>query len=226
MAVAFRSKSEVEGSGSNPTPTEPAGTIQGDVLYALFYSGSAGGAPSLPTGWTQLDTGTNASFDWKIGRVVRGASAPSFAFTMSNPPGFRGVVVVCVSGADTTTPESASTYGTSASVANIDPPAVTPAHNDCIIIAGGTNWNGAPGGGYSTPANYTMRTANASGTGFAIVTRVLSGGSGSSENPAAITGATAAQTHAFSIAVRPLAAAASLVVPLRPERGLLMRGRR
>lgn len=198
------------------------------MLYALFYCDNNGGTGGLPAGWTQLDTGSNASFNWKLGRIVRGGSAPSYAFTMTNPPSFRGVFVVCFSGADNATPESNATYGTSASVANIDPPAVTPAHADCMILAGGTNWNGAPGGGYVVPASYTARSNNTSGAGSLLITRLLSGGSGAPENPGAITGATAAQTHAFTIAVRPAAAAGGAQVPSvrRAHRALIMRGRR
>src|SRR4051812_37449123 len=97
MAATFRSKNEITGSGTSPTPTEPAGATAGDALIALYVTAS-GAAPALPAGWTNLyGATTQGSMVFIVGYVIRGGSAPSYAFTHTGSV-YREVHVLCLQG--------------------------------------------------------------------------------------------------------------------------------
>jgi hypothetical protein len=182
VAVTFRSKSEITGSGTSPTPTEPAGATAGDALIALYLT-DAGAAPTLPGGWTSLYNGTQGTVTWRVGYIIRGGSAPSYAFTHTGSV-YREVHVVCLQGAATLTLDSQSATGTSGtSTHNPDPPSTTAVQTTSLAVAGGINYGAV--GAWSASAGYTIRSLNSGGIDGAIETKSLS--ASGAENPAAMT---------------------------------------
>src|SRR3990167_7393137 len=59
-AVTFRSTSTNNGSGTTLVVAEPAGAAENDILIAIMVGG-AGATHGLPSGWTQLYSGTLTS---------------------------------------------------------------------------------------------------------------------------------------------------------------------
>lgn len=217
MAAAFRAQSffTTIASGTTTTgtePTVPSATVQDDFIFAeLIVEGN--GAITAPTGWTTLWTGAaSTAFQYWAGWIVRGASAPSYVWTHSNQS-YRELHITSCSGVDTTTPVNQSANTTPASVSrstNPDPPSVTPTVSNALIICGGFHWSGAQTT-WAAPTNYTLRsdTATANDDGC-VATRVLSGGSGSAEDPGGFNGGSAVsdQCWAFTIALAPSGGAA------------------
>jgi hypothetical protein len=91
MAVAYRSGSHITPAAatSPATGTEPTGTVQDDYMLALFIteSGVGGADLSRPTGWSNPDSepalgyAATGNVFMELAGIVRGVSAPSFAFT-------------------------------------------------------------------------------------------------------------------------------------------------
>src|SRR5436189_5999133 len=78
---------------NNITLTEPAGVRQGDLLVAcISHRAAAVTNFTLPAGWTLVDqsttsstlTTTSAVASGVMAYIIRGATAPSFAFTRAS----------------------------------------------------------------------------------------------------------------------------------------------
>lgn len=191
MAAAYRSAASSVASTANASVTEPAGAVSGDVFYGLLVVDTRTSVCTLPTGWSSLNTGQSPSagssgFIYNLGRIVRTGSAPSF--TCTNPARYREWHVICVSGADTTTPEDASSYLTAATVNpyNPNPPSATAVGSDDLGIAAGVGWQGSASA-WTAPAGYTVRSDNTAGNDGILATKALS--ASGAEDPAAFSGA-------------------------------------
>jgi hypothetical protein len=188
MAVTFRSKSPVfNTNGTSPTATEPAGAASGDALLAL-YATASGASPTLPAGWTTLyGPTTQGGVVFRVGYLIRGGSAPSYAFTHTGSV-YRELHVLCFQGAAAITLDSQSSAGATGSTVshNPDPPATTAVASSSLAVAGGINWGGSVSG-WSGGAGYTVRSDNTAGNDCVIVDKSLA--APGSENPAAFSGA-------------------------------------
>jgi hypothetical protein len=115
-------------SGSN-TGTEPTGVVPGDFLIAIISGNSGGGAPIGPVGWTKiLSDRTSSPLFVNVWFIVRGTSAPSYAWTQVNTASDLDIVAYrgCKSVANIT--------GQSASGSAVAP-SVTTTVNDCVLLA-------------------------------------------------------------------------------------------
>lgn len=195
--AAFRSASffTTSTTGTTTTGTEPAGTVQNDVMVAALAVENAA-TITLPTGWSVLYTASSGTaFSYWLGYILRGASAPSFAWTHANEA-YRELHILSFSAVDTTTPVDASADGgASAGTAPPDPPAATPTGGltDDMAIAVGMHWSGSPAGGWVAPTGYTLRSDNTVGNDVAVATKQLT--LSSAEDPAAFTVGTTLVTN-------------------------------
>lgn len=193
MAVAFRAASTAGyGNGANALAgTEPAGTVQNDVLLAqLIVNATSGSAPSLPALWTPIFSGLTAAggaahFYYLVALIVRGASAPALGFTTGATSAYRELNILGFSGCDTTTPLDASANGTPVNAVNPDPPAVTAVSSAAMAVCLGAQWNGSTTS-WTAPAGYTRRSLNNAGNDSTIGTKLLS--VSGAEDPAAWSG--------------------------------------
>lgn len=142
MAVAVRSTSNgPTGSGTNSTFTAPSGIQDGDILLAVFRTGStAAPAVTPPAGFTQL-TGFPVSVSdaspfvselhayWKL------ASGESGDYTFSHSAAFRGGMLYCISGAASSpfspNPSVNSGTGTSSTALGV----TTTVDNSLVVFA-------------------------------------------------------------------------------------------
>ena len=186
------------GTGNGITPTEAGGLAQNDVITALFTCAGTQ-TPSLPSGWTQLlsgTVGTTADFKYVLGRVVRGASAPSYAFTMTGSA-FRQVTLWAIRDQDRVTFENdiESTVGAGL---NPNPPLATGGEVGGIAVALGVNYSGA--NPWGLPAGFT-RLGNAGnsdiGAGYKAIT--VAG----NEDPASFSGPASNDWVAITILHKP-----------------------
>jgi hypothetical protein len=167
-APVYQTASTSVGSTQNCNPGEPSGTAQGNVLVGgtvVAYT-APGDAPTLPSGWSSLYSGTSASnkFYWVVGYIVRGSSAASTTFTNINGS-YRECWIMRISGANSSPIDSQSSSGsTSATQSTPTPPptTATSACNTslCLAIAGGVHWQGSDVGGWAL-SGYTVRSDNA-----------------------------------------------------------------
>ena len=113
-------------------------------------------------------------------------------------------------GQDTSTPIDVTTTTATGSSTNPDPPSITPTSNDCMILAmSGSGVNDTTPGtitSYTTASNATRADDNP--MSVALAYRLLSGGAGSGENPAAWSGWSTGAWVSATVAIRPAAAAA------------------
>ncbi|HSX06189.1 MAG TPA: hypothetical protein VLG92_00525 [Candidatus Saccharimonadia bacterium] len=184
-AITFRNETHSIATSTQPTGVEPTGTVQGDVLVALFeVQGST--TYTAPAGWTTIFSGTSFSgqFKYYLGYVVRGASPPNLTWSYTGSA-YRELYIVGFSGCDTSNPIDASAQIPSASAANAnpDPPAVTAISSAAMALAIGDNWTGSNAGGWTPPTGYTLVTNNANGNDCGISTKLLS--ASGTENPGA-----------------------------------------
>lgn len=183
MAVTFRSKNEVVGTGTSPTVTEPASAASGDMLLA-FYLTTNTGAPTLPAGWTSIYNGSSTNTAWRVGYISRGGSAPSYAFTHTGNI-YREAHVMCVQGATTITFDAQSTTGSVVTSSSLgpNPTAVVAVAASSLAVAGGFNFGTS--GTWTAPSGYTLRTLNTGGIDVVMATKSLA--ASGSEDPAVFT---------------------------------------
>src|SRR5690242_12514268 len=100
MAITFVAQAHSD----TGTGTEPSGAASGDYIFALVTSGSSS-SHSNPGGWTQIGTSVVVgSTKVSLWSIVRGGSAPSYAFGPTSVP---EVETVAYRGADPTLNASA-----------------------------------------------------------------------------------------------------------------------
>lgn len=196
MAVTYSTRNDYTNTGGSPTVSEPAGAASGNALLGVYIC-DAGGAPTLPTGWTSLYNGTQGSVTWRVGYIIRGGSAPSYTFTHTGSIYYELSVQLFV-GAAAITLDSQSASGTTGNSATLpNPPATTAVASTSLAVCSGLNyggWSGAP----VAPTGYTLRYG-AGGLDFATATKALA--AAGSEDPAAFGGTLASGDwwHGFTI---------------------------
>jgi hypothetical protein len=215
MAVAFQTKSETVASTANASVTEPSGTTTNDFLLGLFVIENNATAFTAPASWTQLFTGSSTgsgagSFGYWLGWIVRGGSAPSYAFTHAAI--YREWHVLRFNGNDAASPidSSANVASSTLNPYNPDPPSTTAVDSAALAVAGGVGWAGSSAGW--AHAVYTMRTRNTAGDDAMMATRQLA--ASGAENPAAFSGATAGSVPgwAFTLTIKPAGAGGAVTV--------------
>lgn len=224
MAIAFRAESHTGGTlNVNPTGTEPTGTVQNDILVALFGGNELNAtAPTAPSGWTTLANNSinlvaSDWLSWNLAWIRRGASAPALGWT-GGAAGYSELIIFCFSGVDTTTAiDSQSSTGGTGNTAghNSDPPATTAVSSSAMAVCCGVMWQGNVSG-YGAPTGYTIPYTGA-GEVSAFAYRLLS--SSGVDNPGAFSGVSsggADHTYwdGFTVTLKP--AAAGVVVDVIP----------
>lgn len=168
---------------------------QDDVAVCWYYVRDGTGITfTEPASVTQrTDTGTSTNGKIFVGHRVLQTGDTTFGWTASGPAGgatgdttiwgmsvFRGV--------DTTTPFDVADAGpNTTSGINPDPAAITPTNaNTCIVCIFGKNDDYTS---ITDPTNYSAGSQGSSTSGAdgsaALAYRILTGGAGASENPAA-----------------------------------------
>jgi hypothetical protein len=189
-----RSKAADIGLAANPTSTEPVGASIGDVLLAMIHS-EDGTAPTPPTGWTSLYSGSRAhgggdTMLWNVAWIKRGASAPSLAWTTTS--GYNEITTVCVQDSDGTIAAQSATGGDAESNTHLpDPPSVGVPTNNNLTVCGGMTWQGAAAGGWGPPTGYTNQGDTNTGTCSCMASKA--GVAAGTENPGVFTNG---DTHA------------------------------
>lgn len=143
-------------SAATMTLTKPAGTVSGDVLYAVFLQDS-GALPSL-AGWTQLATlnTTTNGFPCTILRKVAGGSEPS-SYVFSTGATTANATMICLTGVNAT-PEDATTTSARGTTATITYPSITAATVNDGHLAIACNFNALA----SLPTGYSALRSSAS----------------------------------------------------------------
>jgi hypothetical protein len=187
VAIALRAASAVQsGTPGSTTVTgvEPTGTVQDDVIWALWICDTAAGTQtiSLPTGgtpaWTQVASrSAGLNFRLALGYVVRGASAPALGFTMSNLAGYFELFMWSLSGCDTAAVvDNAGTPNDAASSASApDPPSATVATATDWALTVMAHWGGSPAGSWTAPTGYTLVSVAPAGGAGGVASKALSG---------------------------------------------------
>lgn len=167
-------RSEVVGTGTSPTLSEPAAAKNGDVLFAFALS-SAAGAVTRPAGWTPLYAAATANVAWDVSWIRRGETAPSLTWGLTGSV-YREIYVVCLqstAGIITLAAQSASgTTGNSALVGP-DPPPATPTAPTSLALCMGFHFDGSVTSAWAC-AGYTAQTVNALGDDGCLFSKALS----------------------------------------------------
>lgn len=185
--VTFRSAATlVSGTGTSVTGTEPTSAASGDALVALYIV-DKGFSPALPASWISLYTVASASqFDVKVGYIIRGAGAPSYAFTHTGSH-FRELYLMALqgSGGPVTFDSQSSAGSTYTSNATPNPPSTTALASSSLAVAVWAHWHGSTGTGWAL-STYTVRVgAGAGGPDAGMATKSLA--APGAEDPAQVT---------------------------------------
>lgn len=159
-------------SSASATCAKPTGTASGDLLVAIV--GAVGGAPSL-AGWDSRAAANNSGFYFEsvFTRVAGGSEPADYTFSA---PAVEGVIILRLSGADTSTiidgTATTSTNGTAGSITttadgsmlvmgSVGTGAITP---DAGMVEADESGPGATYNLYVNAATETRATAGATGT--------------------------------------------------------------
>jgi hypothetical protein len=195
-----------------------------DIVVVIFgYGANANITPTLTvqtTGYTYVDV-TQRANDTRdaVGRMaykVMGSTPDTSVVTdgPNNAAYGGGAAVQVWRYVDTSSPTTGTGSGTSGLNANHgDPPAVTPAVNNAVIVCGMTGSTATTAADTKTgPTNYTTYEVKTRGDGtgsdcyISINARILSGGSGASQDPGAYSGGTTSTSDgwtAFTVGLAP-----------------------
>ena len=174
------------------------GLAQNDIL--LVFNVSSAGTPAAPSGYTSVNGSTSVYY-----KIQTSTPDTSVSFWDSGGNGDAAAALgIAFRGVSTTTPlDVTSTTSTS-----IDPPSITPASNDCCILVFTLSAvvDGSPGtiSGYAHPTPHTI-TADDSAADITVAMgyRILTGGAGVPENPAAWSDLSSNLPGSRTIALRP-----------------------
>jgi hypothetical protein len=189
MAAALRSVSSANNFAASSTLTfsEPSGAQPGDILFLFVYNASTT-IPTLPTGWTLLQTSGTTGKTFRLGYIVRGASAPSLIAGIDSSAGGGGDML-CISGATATGVVVSS--ATTANTATPDPPAVTATSDGGFTVGCATH--NAGGGTWTVSAPYAwVGTGNG---GYGAVEYRAAAPTGSNDPPSMTPTAGVATSH-------------------------------
>lgn len=230
MALSLRGTA-VSGTGAaDPTCTLPVGTATDDVVYFAVHTqhNSDFDLSMITTGYTELaDLFQDDTTDSSLGvfRKIMGATPDS---TAQAETGAAFAVAVCMvwTGADTTTPEDATT--TTAGAINggtPNPPSITTVTANAIVLAiGGSSEADAV---TNPPTGYSNLVDLQSGTANVMMSSKLVASPGA-EDPgtyADVSGTTADAWTAATVAIRPAASTTTRGMPFG-HRGTAFNGGR
>lgn len=208
MAITFVGSASASAiNGGNANVTLPAGMQQNDLVLLGCCNG--GSTPSLPTGYTNLQAAFSANLGYRACRKFMGASPDTTVIaggSGSATDATAGVVLV-FRGVDLTTPLDV-TFAFDSNVSGApDAPSITPTSADCAIaIFGMSATNDTTPGtvtNYTNPTPFTATGNDNNPVTAAGAYRLLSGGAGVAQDPAAWSSWTSGAWRAFTIALRP-----------------------
>lgn len=215
MAVAFRSESHDLANSTSATGTEPAGAASGDFILGLYVVNSPGSISTIPAGWTAIinnDLSANGGFFLSLAYLIRGGSAPSYAFTHTGST-YRELWLAAYSGVDGTTPLDVTPptfVETSNTTTKPDPPASGASVTaNAMALAVMNMWGNSPaGGGWTAQAGYTLRWGSVGGCTGAMAEKALTS-AGTNEDPGVFGGTpqSADDGLATTLLLRPAAGA-------------------
>ncbi|WP_030431957.1 phage distal tail protein [Allokutzneria albata] len=163
MAVVVRSEnSDIADGTATLTVTTPAGTAVGDVLVAFVFADHDGTAEAItaPEGWQQAGGDGfqgGAAFGKVFVRAVTSAEPSAHTFGVP-PPSSCVAHVLCVSGADTTSPVDVIAWGGSSSASTSQvAPEISPARPETLLLCG---WAGVAGASSYTPPGTMIEVAD------------------------------------------------------------------
>src|SRR3990172_2380674 len=138
MAIAFRAISDNNNGGGDEfaVGNKPTGTLDNDILIAFIVaSGSGDEVFSAPSGWVLVQTDP-APVDFSVWsyRKVAASEGASWTWTMVDVSNYR-VIVVAISGGNTTSPINVSTAEAAATVNTIALGAITTTVDGCLIVS-------------------------------------------------------------------------------------------
>lgn len=182
----FRNQTFASTTGTSHTGVEPTNTATHDVVLGL-YATAAAGNPALPAGWTSLFSVSQGAFKAVVGYVIRGATAPSYAFTHTGSVYYEHYLIAIkptlVGWAVRLDSVSASGTLANGTTHSPDPPATVALAGASLAVAGAINWAGSSGS-WAAPSGYTVRSDNTVGNDCVIIDKSLT--VAGSENPGAI----------------------------------------
>lgn len=207
MAISFvAAATGSASSGTTVTVTKPAGTVDGDVLFAAVHqyasAGASGSFVTAPAGWTRItDQSSAGNGGDRISLFYRVASGEgsSYAFGCSSGDNVAAAVLA-YRGVDTTTPIEGKFSASAAGTAHEAPALTTGTTKDgCQILrVAGTNIVGS----YSPPSGYTERVDyGPANTGTITVADALQAAAGA-VGTATFTGPNAAFAETATVALR------------------------
>lgn len=127
----FETFTGANGTGLTATGSEPAGTAQGDVLVAVLAQNTRLAPVTVPAGWTlRLTQNYDDAEQVRIYTIVRGASAPSFTWTLGGPVAWS-LVIFRLSDALGVPDAQASDVDTSSPYTCLS---VTTTVDDCLVV--------------------------------------------------------------------------------------------
>lgn len=182
------------------------GLAQGDIVLA--FCASSAGTQATPSGYTNLHTHAVSGLQANLSYKIQTSSVDtSISFWDTGGSGDAGVAFArAFRGVDTADPFAATTIEASGTTTTPDCGAITPAvDNAAIVLFAAMTGNDSP----THPANYTTLADDEIGSDTNDISgasnfRILSGGGGASENPAAYgSWVPTAQWVAYTVALRP-----------------------
>ncbi len=213
MAITFVAAatpvSVINGGTCTIDLTTITGLAAGDIV--IFAACATGADASIPGGWTNIFTGSGGAVNRRLAfgyKFMGGSPDTSVTFWDTGGSTESGTAVAwAMRGVDTSTPLDGVTP-TSIESASAVPncPSIVPSSNDCAVIIAA--YNLVIDASIGTVTNYTttgLTTTSDDSTDTTICGgyRILSGGAGGTEDPAAWSTWTAASYSAATAVLRP-----------------------
>lgn len=206
------------------TTASPSAPSDGDLCIAWSYVPDRGGnvgriGNSLSYNEFVDDTTSTATYRFRAAWKNFTTGEETVGIETSSNASDGGVAqIIVLRGHDSSTPLDVTTVIAAGSSTNPNPGAIVPSSNDCMILALGASGNTdtVPG----TMTNYTTMAGRSSADAISVAVnsarRLLTGGAGASENPAAWSAWATGEWVVATVAIRPAGAAVSgsrLIIP-------------
>lgn len=170
--VAVSAVTEV--TTTSMTLTEPTGAAQGDLLVAVISSRTtATTSITLPAGWALVDeqknnstaTTTSALASGMMAYIIRGSSAPSYAFTL--PAGISvalGRVIAYRNAAQSSTKDANTSFTTATNTTAVSGTGLTTTQDDDLIVAAACGGQEASWTNFAAATDPTISSGTGSGS--------------------------------------------------------------
>lgn len=217
--MAFPPVDSVTASSQSPNATSitvsfPTASA-GDLILVLVASDAASGAHSAPAGWVELkDEGVSTTAWAAVYYLIAAGGESSVVISHTTERSNALAVRILAANWHGTTPPEISAAATGSSAAP-NSPSLTPSWGSAdtlwlSVVMADDNPGGFPVTAWPYPDNQTSASTATSAGAVAVST---SGIAAASEDPGAYTLTAAEQWNAYTIAVRPAAAAGTTVTP-------------